>query len=67
MADAASNNPSLARCCGQFVGEVIAACRADVVPPAPVRTVSARMQEETRDGVTYRRIEVDQIVGPTPP
>jgi hypothetical protein len=82
MADAAQNEPSIARCVGQFVGHIVSACRHSVEPDAAressastassassARTVDARLQERTIEGVTYRRLIVEQVVdlGPESP
>ena len=79
MADPAQNEPSIARCVGQFVGHIVSACRQSVEPDAAressastassARTVDARLQERTIEGVTYRRLIVEQVVdlGPESP
>ncbi len=70
MADSAPRQDTLARSCGQFIGHIVAGCRTKVnrtdaapacaVPPA--RTVRAAINEQTVDGVTFRRIVVDQVI-----
>ncbi len=70
MADAAPHTETLGRSCGQFIGHIVAACRTKVdaagAAPAcatpPARTVRAAINEQTVDGVTFRRIVVDQVI-----
>ncbi|MSR28284.1 MAG: hypothetical protein EXS03_01755 [Phycisphaerales bacterium] len=72
MADPSASEVGIARSLGQCVGHILSAVRgsrsdATTVrgPEAsmPGRTVGASVREATVDGITYRRIVVDQIVG----
>ncbi len=74
MSDAKPTEPSIAHCCGQFIGHIVAACQTKVADGSEsvastthsshsaARTVRAAVTESTQGGVTYRRIVVDQVI-----